>query len=453
MVKSISKKHVLSKSTFMRGCQCNKSLWLYKNRNDLRGEISQGQELIFQRGTDVGILARDLFPGGVDASPVDAFHYQQSVKDTASYIEAGHKVIYEAAFQFDGILAAIDILVRKKGKWYAYEVKSSTQVKPQFIQDVALQYYVISNSGLKLEEIYLIHINNTYVKDGPLELDELFTVVPLKKEVKVLQTFVAEKEKELMGVVKLKSMPDVDVGPHCTKPYDCDFYDFCWKDIHVDSKQQEEIINKKEIKLFLKQLEYPIYYMDFETFMQPVPEYDGHWPYRQIPFQYSIHKQLSMKMELEHFDFLSDNNADPCGDFIKCLLNNIGNKGSVIVYNKSFENSRLEELIDDFPKLKKQIQNIQARLIDLMVPFRKKHFYLPAMNGSYSIKNVLPAMVPELTYEGLTIGNGNDASVEFYNLRFETDEGKVRVTRNALLEYCHLDTMAMVKILEKLMKV
>lgn len=453
MVKSISKKHVLSKSTFMRGCQCNKSLWLYKNRNDLRGEISQGQELIFQRGTDVGILARDLFPGGVDASPVDAFHYQQSVKDTASYIEAGHKVIYEAAFQFDGILAAIDILVRKKGKWYAYEVKSSTQVKPQFIQDVALQYYVISNSGLKLEEIYLIHINNTYVKDGPLELDELFTVVPLKKEVKVLQTFVAEKEKELKGVVKLKSMPDVDVGPHCTKPYDCDFYDFCWKDIHVDSKQQEEIINKKEIKLFLKQLEYPIYYMDFETFMQPVPEYDGHWPYRQIPFQYSIHKQLSMKMELEHFDFLSDNNADPCGDFIKCLLNNIGNKGSVIVYNKSFENSRLEELIDDFPKLKKQIQNIQARLIDLMVPFRKKHFYLPAMNGSYSIKNVLPAMVPELTYEGLTIGNGNDASVEFYNLRFETDEGKVRVTRNALLEYCHLDTMAMVKILEKLMKV
>lgn len=453
MVKSISKKHVLSKSTFMRGCQCNKSLWLYKNRNDLRGEISQGQELIFQRGTDVGILARDLFPGGVDASPVDAFHYQQSVKDTASYIEAGHKVIYEAAFQFDGILAAIDILVRKKGKWYAYEVKSSTQVKPQFIQDVALQYYVISNSGLKLEEIYLIHINNTYVKDGPLELDELFTVVPLKKEVKVLQTFVAEKEKELMGVVKLKSMPDVEVGPHCTKPYDCDFYDFCWKDIHVDSKQQEEIINKKEIKLFLKQLEYPIYYMDFETFMQPVPEYDGHWPYRQIPFQYSIHKQLSMKMELEHFDFLSDNNADPCGDFIKCLLNNIGNKGSVIVYNKSFENSRLEELIDDFPKLKKQIQNIQARLIDLMVPFRKKHFYLPAMNGSYSIKNVLPAMVPELTYEGLTIGNGNDASVEFYNLRFETDEGKVRVTRNALLEYCHLDTMAMVKILEKLMKV
>lgn len=453
MVKSISKKHVLSKSTFMRGCQCNKSLWLYKNRNDLRGEISQGQELIFQRGTDVGILARDLFPGGVDASPVDAFHYQQSVKDTASYIEAGHKVIYEAAFQFDGILAAIDILVRKKGKWYAYEVKSSTQVKPQFIQDVALQYYVISNSGLKLEEIYLIHINNTYVKDGPLELDELFTVVPLKKEVKVLQTFVAEKEKELKGVVKLKSMPDVDVGPHCTKPYDCDFYDFCWKDIHVDSKQQEEIINKKEIKLFLKQLEYPIYYMDFETFMQPVPEYDGHWPYRQIPFQYSIHKQLSKKMELEHFDFLSDNNADPCGDFIKCLLNNIGNKGSVIVYNKSFENSRLEELIDDFPKLKKQIQNIQARLIDLMVPFRKKHFYLPAMNGSYSIKNVLPAMVPELTYEGLTIGNGNDASVEFYNLRFETDEGKVRVTRNALLEYCHLDTMAMVKILEKLMKV
>ena len=159
-------KHQLSKSTFMYGCQCPKRLWLHKFMPQVRDEMSAGQAAIFQQGTDVGMLARVLFPGGVDASPATNFDYQQSVADTARYIAEGQKVIYEAAFQFEGILCAIDIMVKKRGKWHAYEVKSSTKVKEPFIQDAALQYHVITQSGIEVADIAIVHLNNEYVRKG-----------------------------------------------------------------------------------------------------------------------------------------------------------------------------------------------------------------------------------------------------------------------------------------------
>lgn len=444
-------RHLLSKSTFMRGCQCSKSLWLHKHMPDERDEMSDAQAAIFLRGTDVGALARDIFPCGVDASPVDAFHYQQSVADTLGYIANGHTIIYEAAFQFDGVLAALDILVQQNGKWYGYEVKSSTKVKETFIQDAALQYYVITNSGIHLEDIYIVYLNNEYVRKGALDLQQLFARQSIKKEVLLLQQFIASKAEELKGIIKLAAMPEIETGNHCSKPYACDFYSFCWKDDGEEEEVPEtEIINKKEIKAFLNQLIYPLYFMDFETYMLAVPEHDGHWPYRQVPFQYSIHKQMAKESAIEHTCFLAPNNCDPCPEFVQNLVKALGNKGSVIVYNRSFENTRLNELKDDYPQFAKAIEEIQKRMIDLMKPFQKKHYYLPAMHGKYSIKNVLPALVPEMSYEGLTIANGGDASAAFYNLRFETDKEKVEATRQALLDYCELDTLAMVKILEKL---
>ena len=150
--------HILSKSTFMYGCQCPKRLWLHKFKPGLRDEEDEGQQAIFQSGTDVGMLARNLFPGGVDASPVDSFHYQQSVADTSRYISEGKTVIYEAAFQFSGLLCAVDVLAKKNGKWYAYEVKSTTSVKPAVHQDAAFQYYVINHSGIALADFYIVHL-------------------------------------------------------------------------------------------------------------------------------------------------------------------------------------------------------------------------------------------------------------------------------------------------------
>ena len=184
MAQSPIPKHILSKSTFMYGCQCPKRLWLHKFQPDVRDEETEEQTAIFQQGTDVGILARQLFSGGVDASPVDTFSYQQSVADTARYISEGHTVIYEAAFQYDGILCAVDMLVKKRNKWYAYEVKSSNSVKNPFVQDAALQYHVIINAGLALADIFIVHLNREYVRYGELDILQLFTPASVLDQVK-----------------------------------------------------------------------------------------------------------------------------------------------------------------------------------------------------------------------------------------------------------------------------
>ncbi len=443
-------RHTLSKSTFMMGCQCTKRLWLYKFQPKLADEADEAKAAIFQTGTDVGVLARQLFPEGIDASPPTYFQYQRSVADTEKYIRKGVNVIYEAAFQYDGIMAAIDILVKKKDKWYAFEVKSAASVKPQFSLDAALQYFVITQSGLPLEDISIIHLNTEYIRRGDLNIQQLFKATSILSEVRSLQGAIKLKAEELKGILKLTSPPDVKIGDHCFKPYDCEFYGFCTKNLAEEEPEQEqEYINQKAIGEFLSQLEYPLHFMDFETWMTAIPEQDGHWPFRQIPFQYSLHIQSNKGAELIHKTYLAEGPHKEHYEFAESLLESVDKRGTVLVYNKTFENTILNHLKDEYTDLSPDIENIQTRMIDLMAPFRK-HYRLPAMKGSYSIKYVLPALVPELSYDSLTIGNGSDASSAFYNLKHAKEEIEKEATRKALLEYCGLDTLAMVKILEKL---
>lgn len=446
-------RHILSKSTFMYGCQCPKRLWMHKRMPEVRDEEDEEQTAIFQRGTDVGLLARQLFPGGIDASPATPYLYQQSVADTARYIGQGHTIIYEAAFQYEGILCAIDILVKKNNKWYAYEVKSSTSVKEPQVQDAALQYYVITRAGMSLGDFCIVHLNNQYVRYGELNIQQLFTPTSVLEKVQEMQAFIEEKAIELKRVLQQKTMPEIAMGAQCDNPYPCDFYGFCSKNIEVATPDYgKPFINKKLIREFTNALQYPLYFMDFETWMTAVPEQDGHWPYRQVNFQFSVHIKKSPVADLIHHYYLAEGTHSSQKEFIDELLMVTGSKGSILVYSLSFENSRLNELKDEFPALAKKITAVQKRMVDLMAPFRK-NYRLPGMQGSYSIKYVLPALVPELNYDSLSIGNGSDASAAFYNLKLETDEGKIDEVRKALLEYCGLDTLAMVKLLEKLFKI
>ncbi len=444
-------KHILSKSTFMYGCQCPKRLWLHKYRPDLRDEMDEEQQAIFRRGTDVGKLAEGLFPGGVDARPKNAFSYQQSVADTAKYIAAGKKVIYEAAFQYEGLLCAVDILVQRGGQWYAYEVKSTTKVKPEQLPDAAFQYYVITHTGLDLKDFSIVHLNNGYIRKGTLDINQLFTPESVLASILHMQGYINTQATQLKAMLQNKTdMPAIEVGDQCNKPYPCDFQGFCFEGMEEEVPDYgEPYINKKGITDFLDQLEYPIYYMDFETWMTAVPEFDGHWPYRQVCFQYSVHVQHSPGAESEHYEYLAEHTGTPTEEFVKSLLRVLGTEGTVLVYNKTFEATRLKELAREYPQYKEAVDNILGRMVDLMAPFRK-HYRLPEMQGSYSIKQVLPALIPELKYDDLTIGNGGDASAAFFNLCDETDAEKIKATREALLEYCGLDTLAMVRILEKL---
>lgn len=443
-------RHLLSKSTFMYGCQCPKRLWLHKYKSEVRDEEDEAQTAIFQSGTDVGMLARQLFPGGVDASPDTSYLYQQSVADTARCISKGITIIYEAAFQYEGILAAIDILVQKKGKWYAFEVKGTNSVKPVHVQDAALQYYVMTNAGLELEDISIVHLNREYIRNGELDIQQLFTSQSVLEEVVSLLPFIETKAAELKKILKLKEAPEIEVGDHCFKPYDCDFYGYCSKELEQETENEEvAYINHEAIQEFLEQLEYPLQFLDFETWMTAVPEQDGHWPYRQVPFQFSLHIQGNEASEIEHRYYLAESPRTGHMEFAEKLVASMANGGTILVYNKTFENSILNHLKEEFVQLAPAIENIQSRIVDLMQPFRK-NYRLPEMKGSYSIKYVLPALVPELSYNALAIGNGGDASAAFYNLKYISDKEKIHYVRGSLLKYCELDTWAMVKVLERL---
>ena len=495
--------HLLSKSSFIKGLQCEKHLYLYKYHYNEMDEFSDMQKAIFQRGTNVGILAQKLFPGGTDGTEGSPPAYKKGLKKTGELIQQGGKIIYEAAFQFNEVLSIADIIVKDKNgssrrseaetEWNIYEVKSSTSISETYLNDAALQYYVISNSGIVINDFSIIHINNQYIRKGELDINELFTIQSVIDSILPLQNFVEENVERLKKVIRKREMPGIDIGEHCHNPYTCSFFNYCRKHIPEDSifdfsgmhlkkkyelyrdgiiklddvpddyslnknngiqldvyKSGESLINKDAIEIFLSDLNHPLFFMDFETFQPAVPLYDNSKPYQQIPFQYSIHLKDKKDGELKHFEFLAEPGEDPRIKFIEGLLNDAKGEGDIVVYNKAFEITRLKEITRDFPQYADEIEKLILRIRDLMIPFQRKYYYAPEMIGSYSIKAVLPSLVPELSYDELKIKEGGLASITFESLQTETDMIIIAETREQLLEYCKLDTLAMVRILEKL---
>ena len=487
----------LSKSSFIRGLQCEKSLYLHKHDHNLKDLTSSSLQVIFDQGTNIGLLAQKLFPNGVDASPENNFKVIESVGKTLGFINEDNTVIYEATFLFDEVLAALDILVKDEDGWKAYEVKSSIKVSDTYIKDAAIQYYTITNSGIDLKDISIVHINNQYVKDGELDIHQLFTIESVFDQVLEFLPRIPNEVRRLKNVIKSPEVPNVDIGNHCSDPYDCDFKGTCWKHIpdysvfnisglkkdkkfdlynqglvtldQIDLSQtdlnpnqilqiQSEVngtthINIEEIRNFTNGLNYPLYYLDFETIGPAVPKYDGSRPYQQLVFQYSLHVQEISNSEIIHKEHLADPSQDPRIGFIEQLIQDCGTSGDILVYNIGFERGKLNDLIEVFPEYSYELLGIVNRLKDLMISFQQKWYYTPEMRGSYSIKYVLPALVPELSYNDLEIKEGGTASNTFLSMVNETFEGDVDDTKRQLLEYCKLDTFAMVKILEKLLQV
>ncbi len=487
-------KHLLSKSTFIRGLKCHKSLHLNKHHKNLRDQLSEMQLAIFEQGSKVGELAQNLFPGGIDCTTQSFYDFSGALTRTKDLIKKGQKVIYEAAFQYKGVLAILDILVKDEEGWKAYEVKSSTSVSTTHIMDATIQTYVIQNSGVTLKDVSIVYINNQYYKQGELKLNELFSTESVHDHVLKQLSIIPNKIKELKNVLTKTEIPKIDIGTHCTSPYSCDFTGHCWKHIpsysifdisnlNLEKKielynnniikfediplgvsfsknqkmqiqcelNNKEVINKTEIINFLSNLQYPLYFLDFETFSTAIPIFDNTKPYQQLVFQYSLHVQESKSKKPIHFEFLAKSNgSDPRVDFIENLILECKGHGDVLVYNISFEKGRLKELIDAFPSYKTQLTNIINRLKDLMTPFQKKWYYTKEMKGSHSIKKVLPALVNELSYKNLNIQDGGLASHTFSQLITNNITNNIDQIRENLLAYCKMDTLAMVKIVEKL---
>lgn len=483
----------LSKSQFIKGLQCHKLLWLYKNRKDLCEEANASLQALFVEGNYVGELAQSLFPHG-EAILFEEGSFDEKITRTKELISKGVKTIYEATFKFDDVLVMVDILHKGRGGWELYEVKASTHVKAIHENDVAIQYYVLTGSGLALKKASLVHINNQYIRGKDLDINQLFTIENITKTTKSKQEFVKKELKRIRRAIK-KDEPKVDIGPHCNDPYDCDFQKHCWKhipepsvfnlsnlkstkkwDLYNDgilkfedipenyplNPSQElqveaelsgkKFIDKEAIKEFLETLHYPLYHLDFETINPAVPPFKGTQPYKKIPFQYSIHYQKKKGGKLYHKEFLAEEGTDPRKVLAQGLVDNIPEGSCVLAYNSSFEQSVIRDLEEQFPKLRKRLKIVHDSILDLMVPFRDKAIYTKKMNGRYSIKVILPALVPAMkkSYKEMEINEGGQASGTYATLHLEANKKARKKYRKALLEYCKLDTLAMVKILEKL---
>ncbi len=472
---------MISKSSFIRGTKCPKSLFLHFFQPEDRDEISENQQNIFNTGHSVGTYAQQLFPGGIDVSRGEHEKISEALTYTQELIAIGQKVIYEAAFSDGETLCYMDILANEDGKWRAYEVKASSGVKDYQVQDVAFQYYVITRSGLPLADIYLVHLNNQYIRRGEIDVQQLFTKVSMTARILPMQEEIPLQLKALQMTLDSGVVPEVSMGHQCTHLYPCDFLEFCRQVVTnvtnvtnmvppttvttVTTITRHEFRNQPALDEFKAALSYPLFFLDFETINPAIPIHDESRPYQQIPFQFSLHvqengktvKRQNGKIEgddlsdsLRHYSFLGTPPTDPRPAFIKELLDKLGSQGSIIVWNQGFEMNRLREIARDFPKYASRIEPLLDRFADLMVPFRRKHLYTPVMNGSYSLKAVLPALVPELSYGDLEIQEGGMASEVYLSLYFDTDIESISEKRENLLRYCGMDTLSMARILETL---
>lgn len=466
-------------------------MYFYRHFPQLRDPISPSKQAMFSRGHDVGFLARKLFPGGKDATEKGGPRSQKAIKRTQELMAAGENVIYEAAFVYDEVLVLVDILVRDGEKWKAYEVKSSLRLSKAYYNDAALQYYVLNGYGLNISDFSLVHMNNNYVRNGALNLNELFVVVSVLKFAKEQLPQIIQKVNSHKDVLKAKEIPQVEIGEQCFFPYECDYRGQCWKHLpdgsvfeltginrgeqarlfregyitadlvpdseelpmlarlQVNTKQTNEVVIEKEkIKNYLSALGNHLFFVDIENFQPAIPRYPGTKPFAALPFAYSLHERKP-DGTLTYSSFIAEAGPDPRKEFIEKFLAATKGDALILVYDITAERTSLTLLKQQFPQYESELDNRLSRLRDLMEPFQQGWYHHPKMNGSISLKNVLPALVPDLNYNDLAIQNGNHAMSIYEKL--ESDDLFARMEKLEQLEaYCYLDTLSMVKIFEVL---
>ena len=479
---------LLSKSRYLNGLQCPKLLWVATNEPKRIPQPDAAMQHIFDQGHLVGELAKKLYPGGIDL-PSDDF--MQNIAMTKELLQQ-RRPLFEAGVLSGQIYSRADILNPvNDDEWDIIEVKSSTSVKEVNYYDVSFQKLCWEDAGLKIRKCFLACINNQYIRNGEVDPAELFTIHDISDEVAEASEGTRDRVMQMLEVIGNTRCPEVAIGPQCSNPYDCPLTE-CWSGLPEHSvftlyrggKKSHELycsgvfdiigipagyklndkqriqcqsvaskmpyIDKDMIRQFIALLEYPLYYLDFETFATAIPLFDGTKPYQNIPFQFSLHVQEVPGGEPGHFSFLAEGRRDPRPELVASLSRLIGSKGSIVAYNKSFEEGVLKDLGNAFPEYAGWVEDVLARLVDLIIPFRNFSYYHPSQKGSASLKSVLPA-VTGLSYDGMPIANGSDASLAFLTNSFEdVPKDEVARVREELLAYCKMDTEGMVSIVNRL---
>jgi len=480
---------LINKTDYVRYLECPRCAWLYRNRKDLAEEE---ESVIAKQGMEVELVARKLFESGVLVKE----YSNKGTEETKKLIEKGVKVIYQAQPMTDKFVARADILVKKNDGWHLYEVKSSTHLKPEHISDLRFQAHVFKEFGVELKTINLIHINSEYVysKKKGLEINKLFVtnnitdIVTdgLESEIKMMEKahkILTSKKEPHVAVLKRNfryPMP-AKMAEHYWKGIpDYSIYDISGinpnklsaleargvlkiKDVPdnfpLSANQTKQVkltkdkgveVHKRLLAKELEKIEFPIWFLDYETAQLAIPKFDGTHPWQQLPMQYSLHK-LDKNGKLTHCFYLHTKTDFPFPHLLKHLKADIGDKGTVMSWNSSFEKKMNNDMAEAVPKYKEFLHGINRRTYDLMKIF--KNIYTDyRFKGGMSLKAVLPVLVPKLSYGALEIQGGGDATAALYDIILGNIKN-LEKAKKQLLEYCELDTLAMVEIYRILLRV
>lgn len=495
-----------SKSKYTQGIQCPKMLWMRKNMPDQFDESVLNQAIL-ETGNTVGDIAMGYFGPFVEVefNPNDPDRFKLASEQTSQLLADGKRTICEATFSLPGHYCMVDILrVRDDGSFDIIEVKSSSSTKDIYFHDMAYQCWVVQQCGYDVHSVSLMHINTDYVRQGALDLNQLFTLEDHSNVVFDMVKMVPNHINAISSIAEEKSEPSVPIGMHCFDPYECGFRGWCLRELpennvftisnlrkkkaiallsrgiggfedlirdadafsNLSDKQQVQVLTEindappsldiAALQGFLDSLTYPLYFLDFETFQEAIPSYDGQRPYEQTASQYSLHWVDSPNGNLNHIEFLAEAGTDPRRTVAERLCKDIPEDACVLAWNMGFEKGRIKGMASLFPDLHDHLMSIHANMRDLRVPFQQQSYYSKEMKGSSSIKKVLPALFPndeELDYHALEgVHDGGEAANAFVNLTKLSPEEQA-IVREQLLRYCELDTLAMVRIWERLREV
>lgn len=477
--------------------QCYRYLWLYKYRKDLISpDYEASMQRLFDEGNDVEVYAQKLFPLGQKVQGL----YEQAEKNTKRLIGYGINTLFQATAMPKDLISMADIFDydKKKKVWNIYEVKRSSDVKELHIIDLAFQKVCFEEAGYKIGKTFVIHINREFVKQGEIDPAKLLKTVEVTRSVDSLLKKVKDDIKGAFKIINLKNEPDVKILKQCFHPFECSFIDYCWKNIPEQSiyniaggLNQEKIIelldkgilhikdippeyltqhkallhhkavtsnkvyiDKQSIKKELSKVKYPLYFLDYEAFAPAIPIFDGFRAYQRVIFQFSLHVKTNRKSKVKHYAFLSDKWGDPTVELVKKLRKHIKSKGTLIAWNADYEKGCNWEMSRRSLKDEKFLLDINSRMYDLMQIFKKGYYVHKDFRGSASLKTVMPTLVPKLSYKDLEINQGLAAS-DNWRIMIDPAIGKDAKKKiyNNLLNYCHLDTLAMVEILKILEKI
>lgn len=485
----------LSKTDFLKYQCCSSYLWLWKHKKEVvpvdEAEVIKRR---LEQGNEVERYARELFPEAVLVRSKG----MEAKQETENIVATGAKVIFQATvFTEQGLFAMADVIKFNEDTkaWTLYEVKSTNSIKKEHIIDVAFQRTAFEDAGYKISNVGVIYLNKEYKRKAKIVASDFLLETDITDKVNEILPVIREQTYDALRAIKDNAEPK---GCSCrlnSKSHHCPTFQYLNPDVPeysvfnisriggknlamlVDgetfnvhevpddiklsviqrnqvevAKSKQPIIDKSSITELMSELEYPLHFLDYETVSTAMPLYDNCIPYQQIPFQYSLHVLNEPDGELKHYEYLSKDAATlPAKELLGSLAKHISNKGSVIVWHKSFETGRNREMGSLYPEYADLMASINSRVFDLKEVFSKQHFVHHKFNGSNSIKAVLPVLVPEFSYKNLDIQNGQDASIRWYDaVTGAVDTNKADQTYEALIKYCCLDTLAMVKIYEYL---